>query len=141
MVNLSIREAVKHFDVSRPTLSKALKSGALSGVKDGKGQWSIDPAELARVYHPRSPAPAKDGHDEPDNLTGKNTSEVADLTRENERLAASLERAEARAVAAETLAEERAARIEDLRRMLPPPTPAPLPVARSWLSSLLRRGS
>ena len=139
MGNLSIREAVKHFDVSRPTLSKALKSGALSGVKDDKGQWSIDPAELARVYRPRPPASANDGHDAPGNFTSKNTSEVADLTRENERLAASLERAEARAVAAETLAEERAARIEDLRRMLPAPAQASRPAAQGW-RALFRRG-
>ena len=53
MANLSLREAVKHFDVSRPTLQKALKSGKISGVQDGKGVWTIDPAEVARLYHPR----------------------------------------------------------------------------------------
>ena len=48
---LSIREAVKHFDVSRPTLQKALKSGKISGVQDGQGTWTIDPSEMARIYH------------------------------------------------------------------------------------------
>ena len=49
MANVSIREAVKIYQVSRPTLTKALKTGKVSGVQDGKGQWQIDPAELARV--------------------------------------------------------------------------------------------
>ena len=46
MANVSIREAVKIYQVSRPTLTKALKTGKVSGVQDGKGQWQIDPAEL-----------------------------------------------------------------------------------------------
>ena len=53
MANLSLREAAKHFDVSRPTLQKALKSGKISGVQDAQGYWTIDPAELARVYATR----------------------------------------------------------------------------------------
>lgn len=47
---LSLREAVKVFDVSRPTLRKSLKSGKVSGVQGGKGHWQVDAAELAHVY-------------------------------------------------------------------------------------------
>ena len=147
-VKLSIREAVKHFDVSRPTLTKALKTGVLSGAKDGKGQWSIDPSELARVYQPRPIEPVNSGQGYVDKLTTVNTPEGDDaaqkarhLESENARLAAALELAEARAAAAQTLADERAAHIEDLRRLLPAPTPAatPAPQAWGWLS-FLRRG-
>ncbi len=124
MVNLSLREAVKHFDVSRPTLQKALKSGKISGVHDGKGRWTIDPAEMARIYQPRESEAAKAGSDLPDNLSGKNTP----LSREIETLRERLSEAEKRAAVAEALAEERGRHIDDLRRMLP----APMQPRRKW---------
>lgn len=119
MEKLSLREAVKHFDVSRPTLQKALKIGKLSGVQNGKGHWTIDPAELARVYQPRNSLPEKVDKPLPDNFPSKNTP-VGD---EVNALKTALALAEARADAAEKMAQERAERIEDLRRMLPPPVP------------------
>jgi len=118
MANVSIREAVKLYNVSRPTLTKALKLGKISGVQDGKGYWQIDLAELARVYQPRETEPDKDRKDIPVKLTTENTLDRSEI----ERLKGALAVAEARADAAETLAQERAERIEDLRRMLPPPT-------------------
>ena len=128
MANLSIREAVKHYQVSRPTLTKALKSGKVSGTQDGQGKWSIDPSELARVYQPRKDAPDAPRHalsgQPAANLATQNTPDPAEL----EALRAQLVEVELRAVKAETradaaelLAKERAERIEDLRRMLPPP--------------------
>ena len=136
MANLSIREAVKHYQVSRPTLTKALKNGKVSGTQDDQGKWSIDPSELARVYQPR--ASASDSSEQAltgqtvANLTTSNTSDPAEL----EVLRAQLAEVELRAVKAETradaaelLAKERAERIEDLRRMLPPPE---LPRKRRW---------
>lgn len=53
MSKISLRQAVEQFDVSRPTLTKALKKGNISGSKDAKGVWSVDPSELTRVYKPR----------------------------------------------------------------------------------------
>lgn len=53
MGKVSVREAVKHYQVSRPTLMKHLKSGKLTGGKDGQGTWEIDQSELARVYKSR----------------------------------------------------------------------------------------
>lgn len=114
MANVSIREAVKIYNVSRPTLTKALKSGKISGVQDGKGQWQIDPAELSRVYHPREDKAVKGGQKISDNFPTINTYEI-------EQLKGALAVAEARADVAEQLAQERLERIEDLRRMLPPP--------------------
>lgn len=128
MANLSIREAVKHYQVSRPTLTKALKHGKVSGTQDGQGKWSIDPSELARVYQPRLAAsdahePAETGQ-QAGNFSAQNTRDPGEL----EALRAQLAEVELRAVKAETradaaelLAKERAERIEDLRRMLPPP--------------------
>ena len=128
MANLSIREAVKHYQVSRPTLTKALKSGKVSGNQDEQGTWSIDPSELARVYQPRpltQDASAHDLHGKTGKaLTTPNTPEQIEFERLRTQLA-ELElravRAETRADAAEVLAQERADRIDDLRRMLPAP--------------------
>ena len=136
MANLSIREAVKHYQVSRPTLTKALKSGKISGTQDGQGKWSIDPSELARVYQPRKRASNASEYiltGQPEaNLAVPSTPDPAEL----EALRAQLVEVELRAVKAETradaaelLAKERAERIEDLRRMLPPPD---VPRKRRW---------
>lgn len=53
MGKVSVREAVKHYQVSRPTLMKHLKEGKLSANKDGQGTWEIDQSELTRVYKTR----------------------------------------------------------------------------------------
>ena len=121
MENLSLREAVKAFNVSRPTLTKALNSGKLSGTKNDKGQWKISPSELARVYHPRASEEDTDGKGEHVSLTTVHI--------ELEKIKSELELAKHRAEAAEKLAQERAERIDDLRRLLP----APKPQATSWL--------
>lgn len=125
MVKLSIREAVKHYDVSRPTLQKALKSGKISGVQDGQGHWTIDPSELARLYHPRSAEVVKVDKALPGNLTTRNTPLAGQVEALKERLA----EVERRAAVAEALAEERGRHIEDLRRMLPAPEG---PTRRRW---------
>jgi predicted site-specific integrase-resolvase len=114
---LSIREAVKHFDVSRPTLQKALKSGKISGVQNEQGTWTIDPSEMARVYQPRPDKPTILGSQEQGELPIKNTP----LPGQVETLKEQLADAEKRAAIAEALAEERGKHIEDLRRMLPAP--------------------
>lgn len=130
MPKLSLRKASEQFDVSRPTLSKALKSGKISGEQDASGQWLVDVSELARVYSPRQTFTGKGTHDLPTEnraLPDKPTSpEQAEDVAE---LRAKLAEAEKRAAVAEALAEERAQRIDDLRRLLPGPDAA-LPVRR-----------
>lgn len=120
-MKLSLREAAKTFDVSRPTLTKALKTGKISGEQDTAGGWKVDYSELARVYQTRFTDTGKSGKEELVNLTTANTP----FTGEVERLKAALLLAETRAEAAERLSQERAERIEDLRRMLPSPEAAP----------------
>ena len=126
MDKLSIREAVKHFDVSRPTLQKALKSGKVSGVQDEQGTWTIDPSEMARVYQPRPNKPTVTDHLEQETLSIKN----AHLPGQVEVLKEQLADAEKRAAVAEAMAEERGRHIEDLRRMLP--APEGVPSRRRW---------
>ena len=46
----TLGEAAKATGKDRATISRALKKGKISGVKDVQGQWQIEPAELHRVY-------------------------------------------------------------------------------------------
>jgi transposase-like protein len=132
MAKLSVRAAAAKFEVSRPTLTKWLKDGKISGERlpqDEGGGWLIDSAELARVgVKPRSASEPEAVNAESANggkltafdrgLPGNNDAEVSALK-------AALELEKARREAAENLAEERAAHIEDLRRMLPAPEAGP----------------
>lgn len=47
-------QAAKATGVATATITRALKSGKISGQKDENGAWSIDPAELHRVFPPLS---------------------------------------------------------------------------------------
>ncbi len=46
----TLGEAAKATGKSKATISKAIKSGRVSAVKDETGTFQIDPAELHRVY-------------------------------------------------------------------------------------------
>ena len=71
MATISIREAVKEFQVSRPTLTKALNNGKVSGKKDDSGTWMMEASEISRVYKPRTLLPDK----EHVKISDKNTNE------------------------------------------------------------------
>lgn len=49
-MTLTLRQAADKCGKSRSTIHRALKSGKLSGSRDDDGTWSIDAAELARVF-------------------------------------------------------------------------------------------
>lgn len=49
-MGLSLRQAADTCGKSRSTIHRALQSGKLSGAKDDTGEWSIEGAELARVF-------------------------------------------------------------------------------------------
>lgn len=125
MAKMSLREAVKVFDVSRPTLQKALKSGKVSGVQDGKGQWQVDPSELARVYPARGPEAVKAESPLHGKITTENRALPGNDYAEVSALRAELEQERIRREAAEALAEERARHIDDLRRLLPAQSASP----------------
>jgi hypothetical protein len=136
MGKLTLREAAKMFDVSRPTLTKALKSGKITGepvYRDGPGtpvtEWRVDQAELNRVYRPRS---ANEQVDIAANLSTLNRGLPDKVEAELSALRERVIEAEKRAAVAEALAEERAGRIEDLRRMLPSFGSAQVPRKAWW---------
>jgi len=125
MPKLSPRDAVKVYQVSRATLTKALSDGKISAEKTDAGHWQIDPAELARVYAPRAPqkavsraSPDQVSRDEPGQSTGPDTVDMA----------ARLARAEAALDAERAKVDLLQRNLDDLRRMLPPPDAKP----RRW---------
>ena len=128
MAKISVREAAKRFDVSRPTLVKRLKNGQLSGDPVAGGGWLIDPAELIRVgYVARvdDGKVAQGGKIELSGVAGYLPG-IDDAVVVGLRTALEAERI--RREVAEALAAERLQHIEDLRRMLPPPNAKP----RRW---------
>ena len=132
MAKISVREAAKRFDVSRPTLVKRLKNGQLSGDPVAGGGWLIDPAELIRVGYV---ARVDDGEVSQGGkielasvagyLPGADSAEVAALKK-------ALEAERTRREVAEALAAERLQHIEDLRRMLPLPDRPNVRQRRRW---------
>ena len=125
MPKLSPRDAVKVYQVSRATLTKALLDGKISAEKTDAGHWLIDAAELGRVYAPRSTqkavgrvSPGQVNRNEPGQKT---TSEAVDM-------AVRLARAEAALDAEREKVALLQHNLDDLRRMLPPPAPKP----RRW---------
>jgi excisionase family DNA binding protein len=54
MTGLSLREAAKQVHVSKSTILRAIRSGRMSSARTEDGGYSIDPAELFRVYQPKS---------------------------------------------------------------------------------------
>lgn len=63
---VSMGQAARMTGKSKPTISRAIKSGKLSASPNGSGGYSIDPAELARVFSIRNPEPVTGtGHMKP----------------------------------------------------------------------------
>ena len=119
MAKLSPREAVKIYQVSRATLTKALQDGTVSAEKTDAGHWRIDSAELARVYHPRAPQKAV-SRTIPDHTTDSEATEMA----------VKLARAEAALEAERDKTALLERHVADLRRMLP--APEAIPPRRRW---------
>jgi cell pole-organizing protein PopZ len=114
MSKVSMAEAAKLFDVSRPTLAKHLKDGKISGshvLVNGVKVWQLDMAELKRIYQPRGNPGIQTRHDD---LAPSASDPTAELQAEIRVLQAKLE-------AAEKLAEAQAKHLDDMRRMLPSP--------------------
>ncbi len=56
MATLSLREAAEQTQTSKSTIFRAIKAGRLSAGRDNDGNFAIDPAELFRVYPPKTDA-------------------------------------------------------------------------------------
>ena len=129
---LSVSKAAKLFNVSRPTLQKALKDGTLTGQKvmsGGSESWQIDAAELSRLYSLR------DG--QADNLTRQddddgqpvgmdNPAVTKDLSGEViKELESQLAALRAELAVSEAVSEERRRVLNDIMKALPKPDERP----------------
>ena len=52
--------------INRSTVLRAIKSSKISATKSELGEWTIEPAELHRVYAPVAPATARPEVSQPD---------------------------------------------------------------------------
>lgn len=136
---VSVSKAAKLFQVSRPTLQRALKSGAISGEKsvDGKVEtWQIDTAELARLYSLREPqAVTLAGQDDQNGqpLYVPKISEDSDLTGEVVRgLEGQLQAVKEELAAALAVSEERRRLLDEMVKALPRPAEPKRPRRGLW---------
>lgn len=86
---LSMGQAATEAGVSKSTLSRAIKSGRLSAVRNDQGGFSIDPAELFRVY-PRNPTTRSGNGNMAHHATGMETAAATALQAEIDGLKAQL---------------------------------------------------
>jgi excisionase family DNA binding protein len=91
MATFSLREAAEQTQTSKSTIFRAIKAGRLSAARDDDGNFAIDPAELFRVYPPKTAAtvPAQpekrpEGQDAP----ASETSDATELRIRNAQLEA-----------------------------------------------------
>lgn len=144
MALLSVSKAAKLFDVSRPTLQKALKDGTITGEKvmvGGSESWQIDTAELSRLYAMREGlADNLPSQDETigQQLGTENSGNIGHLTDEAvKKLEAELQAVRTELAISQALADERlrimdkmnadhsAERIELVKALPKPDEPAP----------------
>ena len=144
---LSLGQAARETGKSKSVISNALKSGRLSGVRNGKGEWEIDPSELFRVFSPQNGSENEKKNDlerfsTPENALVEllkeqlqNAKERENQAHEREQQALEREREgrerEARLLA--LLESESAARRDLELKLLPPPEPPPRRHRRPWL--------
>ena len=76
MTTLSLREGAEQTGVSKSTIFRAIRAGKLSAARTADGNFEIDPAELFRVYPPKTADVAPErateslaGHGAPDTET------------------------------------------------------------------------
>lgn len=78
-------QAAKAVGVSKATITRALQNGKISGLKDDNGAWSIDPAELHRVFPPVAHA-TPETQTVKQSATPEKVNETGVLERENQML-------------------------------------------------------
>ena len=108
----TLGEAAKQAGVSKPTLSKAIKTGRLSAERQPDGSYRIQPAELFRVYPPETHGNGLARSEFDERETGNDNRLVGD------EVAGLRERLALLTVEREREREQLTDQIEDLRRRL-----------------------
>jgi excisionase family DNA binding protein len=87
MPSYTVGQAARLTGKSKPTITRAIKSGALSATRNDDGSYSIDAAELSRVFQLSADNSVTLASDTIRNVTRSETSDApATLQRENELL-------------------------------------------------------
>ncbi|MBV9479826.1 MAG: DNA-binding protein [Acidobacteria bacterium] len=88
-MSYSLSEAAKASGKSKATIHRAIQSGRISATRDEiTGSWTIDPAELHRVFSPVPPDQAQNGHLRQNETAGEMASlrlRLEELQQERER--------------------------------------------------------
>lgn len=113
-MHYTLGEAAKRTGLSKPTVQRAIKSGKLSALRNEDGSYSIDPAELERVYGPLPVTGNGDGN-ETQNVTAVSSNETGGLEAEVQHLR---ERLSSLAVERDRERAQLTDQIDDLRRRL-----------------------
>lgn len=127
-MSYTLADAAKAANVTKPTLWRRIKKGAISATKAEDGTYRIDPAELHRYLSSVSstkPEPLQRTNQEhaQQSVTAPDTAEMIALRAEVEKLKALLARAD----------EDRDRWARQAERLaLPAPAPAPAPLFRWW---------
>ena len=100
-------QAAEATGLSTATITRAIKRGRISAVKDSAGAWSIDPSELHRVFPPLASVQGQ-----------KETVQRDAIVSESLPLQLELEMTREKLKGVEALAAERADQITDLRARL-----------------------
>jgi excisionase family DNA binding protein len=79
MAKLSLRQAAQQAGVSKSTILRAVQKGRLSAGRTDKGGYSIDPAEVDRVYGDRTAQQSSTGTKGQDATGGEAAGETVKL--------------------------------------------------------------
>ena len=88
MAGLSLREAAQQAKTSKSTILRAIQSGRMSAARTDDGGYSIDPAELCRVYPPRPEPDQSADHNAGQSATGSLMDAATELRIRNAQLEA-----------------------------------------------------
>lgn len=91
MSGLSLREAAQQVNVAKSTILRAVRSGRMSATRTDDGGYSIDPAELFRVYEPKPCNGNGAGTPEQDNTHRELEAQITGLKEMRDMLVAQLE--------------------------------------------------
>ena len=128
----TLGEAAKAVGKSKATISKALKSGKMTGTKNPDGSYTIDPSELHRVYPPATPQTVQGEQSETPTETHTTPKETVELIE----LRVKLEAAQQRIA---DLQEDRDHWRQQANRLLSSPARSEPPVGFSGAKSLWKR--
>jgi excisionase family DNA binding protein len=113
-MHYTLGEAAKRTGLSKPTIQRAIKSGKLSALRNDDGSYSIDPAEVERVYGPL-PVTGNSDSNETQNVTAVSSNETGGLESEVQHLR---ERLSSLGYERDRERQQLTDQIEDLRRRL-----------------------